>query len=46
VKEAGGIVSDFKGQNGFLFNQEIIASNSGIYQELLEKIREFGLADI
>jgi len=46
VKEAGGIVSDFKGQNGFLFNQEIIASNSGIYQELLEKIREFGLTDI
>jgi myo-inositol-1(or 4)-monophosphatase len=46
VKEAGGVVSDFSGGNKFIFNQEIIASNAGIFQELLEKIGEFGLADI
>lgn len=46
VKEAGGRVSDFSGGNKFIFNQEIIASNSLVYGELLQKVKEFGLADI
>ncbi len=46
VKEAGGTVSDFSGGNKFIFNQEIIASNALIFQELLKKIEVFGLSDI
>lgn len=46
VKEAGGIVTDFSGGDKFVFNQEIVASNAGIYRELMEKIADFGLVDI
>ena len=46
VKEAGGLVSDFSGGNKFVFNQEIIAANSLVFGELLEKVKEFGLSDI
>jgi len=40
VKEAGGKVSDFKGGNDFLFGDTIIASNQGLYQALLDIIKE------
>jgi myo-inositol-1(or 4)-monophosphatase len=43
VREAGGLVSDFSGENGFLFNQEIVASASGIYDETLAVIQRFML---
>ncbi|MBN2175369.1 MAG: inositol monophosphatase [Bacteroidales bacterium] len=36
VREAGGIVSDFKGGNNYLFGKEIIAANSYIYKGFLE----------
>ena len=39
VKQAGGIVSDYKGTNNFLFGREIIACNSSIYNEFLNIIK-------
>lgn len=41
VREAGGVVTDFSGENGFLFNQEIIASAPGIFRETLDTIQRF-----
>ncbi len=38
VKEAGGVVSDFAGGDGFLFGQEIIASNLGLNAFLRDRI--------
>ncbi len=35
VKEAGGKVSDFNGGNNFLFGDDIVASNSGVHEEML-----------
>ncbi|MPM05637.1 Inositol-1-monophosphatase [bioreactor metagenome] len=40
VQEAGGVVSDFSGNNGFVFNKEIIACNPALYKEFFEKFRE------
>lgn len=40
VKEAGGTITDFKGGNGFLFGQEILASNGLLNDVLLNKIGE------
>jgi myo-inositol-1(or 4)-monophosphatase len=34
VKEAGGIVTDFKGGNDYLFGREILASNPHVYPEI------------
>ena len=34
VQEAGGRVSDFKGGDNFLYGKEIIAANSGIFEEV------------
>ncbi|MBE9468131.1 MAG: inositol monophosphatase [Bacteroidetes bacterium] len=39
VKQAGGKICDFKGENNFLFGKEIIASNSLIYSEFLKIIK-------
>lgn len=41
VKQAGGKVSDFKGENGFIFNKEIIVANPHIFSELLKTIQRF-----
>ena len=38
VKEAGGIVTDFKGKNTYIFGGELIASNTGVYRVMLEVI--------
>jgi myo-inositol-1(or 4)-monophosphatase len=38
VKEAGGQLSDFKGDTDFLFGDSIIASNAGLYQEMAKII--------
>lgn len=35
VKNAGGLVSDFKGGQNYLFGKEMIATNLSIYNELL-----------
>ncbi|MEZ5197333.1 MAG: inositol monophosphatase family protein [Bacteroidales bacterium] len=41
VEEAGGTVSDFKGSRSFLFGEEIIASNTKNYQELLAIVQQY-----
>jgi len=40
VMEAGGFVADFKGENSFIYGQEIIAGNQGIYNEFINVIRD------
>ena len=39
LKQAGGKVSDFSGGNGYLFNQEILAANSKVFNRILEDIK-------
>jgi myo-inositol-1(or 4)-monophosphatase len=41
VQEAGGIVTDFKGGNNFLFGKSIVASNSNIQQSFLSDLRKY-----
>jgi len=40
VQQAGGKVSDFKGNNDYIFGKEIIATNSGIYNEFLTQVKK------
>lgn len=40
VKEAGGKVSDFSGGDNFVFGREMIACNDGVFEELLEVVKE------
>lgn len=40
VQEAGGKVSDFKGDDDFLFGKEIIACNAGMFEEFLNVVKE------
>lgn len=39
VKQAGGKVSDFRGENDFIFGKEIIASNNFVFNEFLSITR-------
>lgn len=39
VQESGGKCSDFKGSDGMLFNEEIIASNSNFHDQLLDYVQ-------
>lgn len=41
IKEAGGSVSDFKGQNNFLANGNIVAASQQMHSVLLEKVKVF-----
>jgi myo-inositol-1(or 4)-monophosphatase len=41
VKEAGGMVTDYKGGTDYLFGREIVASNELLHNLILEKIAEF-----
>ena len=41
VKEAGGVVTDYKGGNDYLFGREIVASNKLIDKLILGKIEEY-----
>ena len=45
VQEAGGRVTDFSGSNKHIFGKEIIATNAGIYNELLEKVKIAFISD-
>jgi myo-inositol-1(or 4)-monophosphatase len=36
IREAGGMVSDFFGQDGFLSSGNIVAGNPAVYKEILE----------
>jgi myo-inositol-1(or 4)-monophosphatase len=40
VTEAGGKVTDFKGGNFSIYDEEILASNGWIHDEMLQVIRE------
>jgi myo-inositol-1(or 4)-monophosphatase len=40
VKQAGGHVTDFKGQNNFIFGNELCASNSAIHGEMLKIVEK------
>ncbi len=41
VKQAGGIVSDFKGGKDFIHGKEIVCGNQNIYAELIDAIKKF-----
>ena len=40
IKEAGGRISDFSGNNNFLFGQEIISCNDGCFDAFLAVVKE------
>lgn len=40
VKEAGGIVSDFNGNDNFLFGAELVSTNAAIYNEFMQVIKQ------
>jgi myo-inositol-1(or 4)-monophosphatase len=43
VKQAGGIVSDFKGGENYIFGREAIAANENIYKDFLREVsKNFG----
>ncbi|MCK5840185.1 MAG: inositol monophosphatase [Bacteroidales bacterium] len=41
VQQAGGKVSDFRGDSNYLFGKEIIASNRGVYEEFHNNISKY-----
>lgn len=40
IKEAGGVISDWKGGDNWLFGQRIIAGNKSLHTFLMEQIKE------
>ncbi len=40
VQQAGGKVSDFKGENNYIFGEEIIATNSFVFDNFLNNIKK------
>jgi len=44
VEQAGGKVSDFKGENNYIFGKEIVAANAGVFQEFLSVVSGYMLA--
>lgn len=40
VQQAGGKVSDFKGENNYIFGKEIIATNSFVFDNFLNNIKK------
>ncbi len=41
VKQAGGRVTDFKGEDDYLFGKKIVASNSKTHDEFLKKLNNY-----
>jgi myo-inositol-1(or 4)-monophosphatase len=41
IRQAGGKVSDFKGENNFLFNSEMVASNEAYYNEFFKIVNKY-----
>jgi len=46
VKEAGGMVTDFKGGADFLFGRQIVASNSIAHDEFMKKLNNYFGKDV
>ncbi|MCL4815675.1 MAG: inositol monophosphatase [Flavobacteriales bacterium] len=44
IQQAGGFVSDFSGNNNWLYGEEIVVGNKTIHQELLDKIKNHFLS--
>jgi myo-inositol-1(or 4)-monophosphatase len=40
VQQAGGVVTDFKGGNDFIFGGELIAANAHVHVEMMQLIKE------
>ena len=40
VQQAGGMVSDFKGENNYIFGKEIIATNNFVFDNFLNNIKK------
>ena len=40
IKEAGGAISDFKGQENYIFGEQLIASNGHFHNELIKIIKK------
>jgi myo-inositol-1(or 4)-monophosphatase len=41
VKQAGGKVTDFKGEENYIFGREIVAGNSTFFPEFLNDVKQF-----
>jgi myo-inositol-1(or 4)-monophosphatase len=41
VKQAGGVVSDFKKGDNFIFGREIVATNASVYDEFINIVQKF-----
>jgi myo-inositol-1(or 4)-monophosphatase len=41
LQQAGGMVSDFRGKDNYLFGKEIICGNPQVYQQLLDVVHKF-----
>jgi len=41
VQQAGGMVSDFKGDKNYIFGREIVASTKNIHHEMLQTIQKY-----
>jgi myo-inositol-1(or 4)-monophosphatase len=40
VQQAGGKISDFSGNNNYIFGKEIIASNNNCFEEMLQTVKQ------
>jgi len=40
VQQAGGVVSDYKGADNYIFGKEILASNKGIYSDFIDVVKK------
>ncbi len=40
VKEAGGTITDFKGENFSIYGDELVASNGLLHDRLIEVLKE------
>jgi len=41
VQQAGGMVTDFKGGNDFIFGRSLVSSNGFVHEEMLKVVEEF-----
>ena len=41
VQQAGGKVTDFKGENNYLFGKEIVAGNNNLFTDFSKAIKDY-----